>query len=973
MFISFGLASMVSSILLLLSLGGMVPDGRTDILEGRERLTESIAISVNTMLVRSERDTRTRRHRRDESDPTLNEVGSFLAAVVERSPQLHSAAIRPPDGPLLMVVGDHSQWAPKVPGQSDDAAVQVPIFRGDAGQVWSTLELRFEPVVANSVVQSIWQAPLTRLLLPLGASCFLAFYLFLGRVLKQLDPAKAVPSRVRSALDTLAEGLMVLDREGRIVLANSAFSELYGTPPEKLVGQFADWLPWRTVVDGEPQQLPDGFVYPWTRSVEEGDAQSNVVLKLKTPAGLRTFVVNCSPVEGADGQTQGVLASFEDITVLEQKKIELERSMVAAEEANEAKSSFLANMSHEIRTPMNAILGFADVLRRGLVASDDERQRHLNTIHSSGRHLLDLINDILDLSKVEAGRLDIERTECSVHAIVSEVVSVLKVKADDQAIALTYVSEGPIPETVLCDPTRLRQIVTNLIGNGIKFTSEGGVTVTTQFEAARRGASARLLLEVADTGIGMEPAVCERIFDAFVQADSSTTRKFGGTGLGLAISKKFAEAMGGDIVATSEPGRGSVFRVTLELPELVPGARLVTVEEHHAEGPQTVASAALSAWTLPPRRVLVVDDGEENRRLIRLVLGRAGLTVDEAEDGLQAVEFVTACGDLDLILMDMQMPNLDGYGATRQLRSQGVTLPIVALTGNAMKGDEQKCLAAGCTGFLPKPVDLDDLLETVIASLGVDRIAVDAVAEGTPDSVVDQPSAGETGEAGPTDGCPAGGTEKADATSAPKDTIPRVAANGETTVDDAPEDALIAADDLLRSLGLDSDHDLVEANDDRGGKTPEDSREALVDETVLERVDALIEPGGACVTDGDLPAGDTAGELVDDEVIGPPIESTLAAADPDFAELVDSFVIRLKAEFAEFETCCDDGHWPRLSQHAHWLKGAAGTMGFADFTTPAAALEAAAKAHDRPECERLVAVLRRLIGRMVRPETVAVG
>ena len=352
-------------------------------------------------------------------------------------------------------------------------------------------------------------------------------------------------------------------------------------------------------------------------------------------------------------------------------------------------------MSHEIRTPMNAILGFTEVLKRGYEKGEAERKKYLGTIRSSGEHLLQLINDVLDLSKVEAGHLEVERIRFAPHLLIQEVISVLSVKAREKNIALEFEADGPIPETLLSDPTRLRQIVTNLVSNAIKFTERGGVKVVARLAPA--GEERRLCIDVIDSGIGMPPEALEAIFDPFVQADSSVTRRFGGTGLGLAISRRFARLLGGDIVVESAPGSGSTFTVAID-PGPLDGVRLLEPREAMAVS-QEAAGDGSGEWRFPPARVLVVDDGEENRELLQLVLEEVGLEVEGAENGRVGVDKARS-GRFDVILMDMQMPVMDGYTATSVLRQEGLETPIIALTANAMKGFERECLEAGCTGYL---------------------------------------------------------------------------------------------------------------------------------------------------------------------------------------------------------------------------------------------------------------------------------
>jgi signal transduction histidine kinase/CheY-like chemotaxis protein/HPt (histidine-containing phosphotransfer) domain-containing protein len=392
---------------------------------------------------------------------------------------------------------------------------------------------------------------------------------------------------------------------------------------------------------------------------------------------------------------------------------ELAAAKESAEQSNQAKSEFLANMSHEIRTPLNSVLGFTELLRRGL-SPDDDRNTYIETIQSSGKHLLGLIDDILDLSKIEAGCMDFECVDCSPHQVIDEVLSVLRVRAQEKGLSLECSWITGMPETIATDPARLRQLLMNLVGNAIKFTERGSVNLVASVTFSSQ--APQLVIEVRDTGIGIAAERQEIIFSAFEQADNSITRRFGGTGLGLPICRRIAEGLGGTVTVSSEAGRGSVFRATLDTGPLE-GIRIITEPAVEALSRNKPVRRTRK---LPAARVLLVEDGESNRALIRLVLEEAGLAVVCANNGQAGIE-AALVDEFDVILMDMQMPLVDGYTATRRLREHGFTMPIIALTASVMRGDKERCLSAGCSGYLSKPMSIEQLLNVLDDVLTKDR------------------------------------------------------------------------------------------------------------------------------------------------------------------------------------------------------------------------------------------------------------
>lgn len=398
---------------------------------------------------------------------------------------------------------------------------------------------------------------------------------------------------------------------------------------------------------------------------------------------------------------------------LADKTIEAELAKRAAEEASRAKSTFLTHMSHEIRTPMTGILGFADLLLQPGI-SDDARNRYVETIIRNGQHLLSLMNDILDLSKIEAGKMTFEMIECDPVQIVADVESMVSARASSKNIGLSVNVAADVPRQIRTDPTRLCQVLLNVIGNAVKFTDSGKVDVQVSMCAGASDAP-RLRFLISDTGIGMTAAQIDRLFEPFRQADVSTTRRYGGTGLGLAISKRLVEMLGGNITLHSETGVGTQCCVTIGI-----GNRVRKVEVA-SPAPKPVARPVKNLC-LQGLRILLAEDGPDNQFLIRYYLEQAGATVELAEDGRAAVNKMHLARKMgqtiDLVLMDIQMPEMDGLDATRLLRADGFTVPILALTAHGMIEAREQSLAAGCCDHLIKPIQRDALLTSLAAWVG---------------------------------------------------------------------------------------------------------------------------------------------------------------------------------------------------------------------------------------------------------------
>jgi PAS domain S-box-containing protein len=404
-------------------------------------------------------------------------------------------------------------------------------------------------------------------------------------------------------------------------------------------------------------------------------------------------------VELADDRPTRLIGALIDITEQRETLMRLERAREAAESAVKAKSAFLANMSHEIRTPMNGIIGSIALLLDGGVS--DEQQEYIGTIRTCSESLLQLVNDILDLSKIEAGKLTLEQTPFRLETLMKDALAVVAPAARAQGLDLRHTFDQDLPAALVGDPQRLRQVLLNLLSNAVKFTNSGHVEVSV-LGAGRSSDAVQLQFSVRDTGIGIPTDMQQSVLEPFTQGDSSTTRRFGGTGLGLAICSRLIGLMGGRLELLSEPGRGSTFRFTVSLAV----AAVAAVSSPTSQGPIRPSKR--------PLRILLAEDNAVNQFIASRLLERMGHHVDVVADGRQAVTAVER-SDYDLVLMDCQMPTMDGYAATRAIRSlkRGRSMPIIALTANAMAEERRRCLDAGMDDYLAKPVSAEQLYDAL--------------------------------------------------------------------------------------------------------------------------------------------------------------------------------------------------------------------------------------------------------------------
>jgi PAS domain S-box-containing protein len=519
----------------------------------------------------------------------------------------------------------------------------------------------------------------------------------------EVSERKRMETALVAANNTLGElikaspiSIVAYDLKGIVQSWNPAAERLFGWTEKEVIGHRLPFIP-----DDKQGEFHERI----RKSLQGQELSGESVRRVKKDGSSVELSIASAPLRDAKGIETGLISVITDLTERRQVEEALENARAAAEAANRAKSEFLANMSHEIRTPMNGVIGMTELALDTELTL--EQREYLSMIKSSGDALMNVINDILDFSKIEAGKLELDPIQFNIRDTVEDAARTLAVSAHQKGLQLVTDIQPGIPDGLVGDPVRLRQVLLNLLGNAVKFTDVGEVILRVEGEPTRNGVD--LHFSVRDTGIGIPADRQKLIFEAFTQADNSTTRKYGGTGLGLTITSRLVDLMGGRIWVESQPGAGSIFH--FNAPFTLGAGAALQIPREVDDGRNLPAHLLREAR--PTLRILLAEDNPVNRALARRLLENKGHTVVTANNGLEALAFLET-ESFDVALMDVQMPEMNGFEATRALRQKERTskkhLPIIALTAHAMKGDEERCLAAGMDAYISKPIRNTELL-----------------------------------------------------------------------------------------------------------------------------------------------------------------------------------------------------------------------------------------------------------------------
>lgn len=503
----------------------------------------------------------------------------------------------------------------------------------------------------------------------------------------------------KSALDAHAI-VAITDSKGRITYVNEKFCEVSGYTRDELLGQDH-----RILNSG---YHPKSFFRDMYATISRGRIWQGEIRNRAKNGRLYWVSTTIVPMLDRHGSVSAYVAIRQDITERMKVRKALVAAKEAAEAANRAKDEFLANVSHEIRTPLLAITGFAELLGDPEIAASD-REKYVNAVRRQSEHLLMLINDLLDASKIDAGSMTLEAIAVPIASMLNEVDTMMRLSAERRGIAFSIDHDADIPSCIRADPLRLRQVLVNLVSNAIKFTNEGSVRLHARAQHNAAGAI-DLAFEVHDTGIGMTPETVSRLFQRFSQADTSTTRNFGGTGIGLYLSNRLAEMMNGEITVASTPGAGSTFTLILH--------DVTVIEPAATPAPTSSDLSPAGKRPLEGLHIVLAEDGPDNQVLLRFWLTKAGATVTVVDDGQKACK---AAGGLtpgerppELILMDLQMPVMDGFEATQTIRASGLNVPILALTAGVTPAHRTRAAEVGFDGFIAKPITRAELIATCV-------------------------------------------------------------------------------------------------------------------------------------------------------------------------------------------------------------------------------------------------------------------